>query len=993
MPKIKRFLALALLAVLMLALTGCGDISMKMDYSKGDSAAFTRMVAYAVTTRTDAPELFDAGTAHYFSMGEEPLLQPYFAMLDYKAKADPDDPSLVHYSCRIPGAVCVCLNMAYGTCFKKGPDHSKWVNVEGDVRVVTDGDGNRRIDISQLDNAFAAYAALRYVNPLYFTANGLGIRQCVAEDRYADTMNTMLNRCSEAYGALTGVPSTEYADSVIVPELMGLQDSMQKIVSSAGGNGYGFWNTVNGYPTSVRNLVIGGGALLGLYLLYLLIKGLVFGIKWLAGRIFDRWAERSAGSADDSDGDGTLKIAAGDIDELNRQSAYESMQQVRTAVRFAVDMAEFPQDSQVNLSILCKNLHMGLRYDSFPVPKGVDAEAYRHDLLTAAGWSAAAIGRILAQKMPLTGNAISANMERLSIAIDHSNEVVGKLNRKIEARRKQIEELNNMPDGADVLKQSAAQLAIATGEEEIQKLQEEYNRGLGNYMLDNGDLPLAYLVFILRDSQNRFPRFIKQGVIMGLVDWLVKDRDNAEAADLLKTVIAVRASMIQSDNELTFFEVRVPKGCGRTEYASILKDVLHCANPSVQYGDTNALLANAEKEIKGVMDMLYACPLRLIDPANRRTMGFYQFKPYIHAMWVQYTPPERTGKVISRYHEVDDRTKPLSSGLNLKLFCDSYAVIPTLFHEYQHFMGDGNEASVFLKTQLFSIRFYKKYRAANAKEDGVFATMTTTLGIPPAVDKLPGLNALIERAYGKQLSPADAAQRADREIANINAFVKMANDGETWDPDVKMPMLSEKEDAKNMSLIRGIVIRFATVPKSINKDEFIAILKGRAKTIQEMAGMRLSGTMMKIGQKVGVGAGATAWMKEILTECRDIEASRILDRKAQSPNDLLFDSSSFVKSKMEELGLEESDVAELDEVVEHLRLCRLYASDCELNLRRKMGDKAPDDIRSTAKALQAAAKRARKYNQEVITVNDFATALMKKPTATMRRAGIVDARR
>ena len=292
-------------------------------------------------------------------------------------------------------------------------------------------------------------------------------------------------------------------------------------------------------------------------------------------------------------------------------------------------------------------------------------------------------------------------------------------------------------------------------------------------------------------------------------------------------LLSVRADMIRSDNQLTFFEVRVPDGVTRSDYALLLKDVLHCANPSIQYCDTEQLLDIAEKEVPGCMDMLYACPLRLIDPVNRQTLGFYQFKPYIHAMFVQYIPPLNTGKVIARYHEVDDRTKPLSSGLNLALFRDPYAVIPTIFHEYQHFRGDPNEASVFLKTQIFSIRFYKKHKKADAKADGVFAQLTAMLGLPPAADKRGALNQLIERCYGRQMSEDDAAKRADGEIAAINAFVDGANARETWEPEIKLPRLDDGGDEENRDLIRDILIRFATVPKSVTAEEFEAIVKGK----------------------------------------------------------------------------------------------------------------------------------------------------------------------
>jgi len=241
-------------------------------------------------------------------------------------------------------------------------------------------------------------------------------------------------------------------------------------------------------------------------------------------------------------------------------------------------------------------------------------------------------------------------------------------------------------------------------------------------------------------------------------------------------------------------------------------------------------LSIAEEEVPGCMDMLRVCPLRLIDPVNRQTLGFYKFNPYVHAMWTQYQPPLNTGKVIARYHEVDDRTKPLSSGLNLQLFRDPYGVIPTIFHEHQHFMGDPNEASVFLKTQMFSIRFYKKYRSANAKADGVFAQMTSMLGLPPAVEKIGALNNIIRQCYGEQRPQNEAEAHADAQLADLNKGIEDVNRKQTWDKDIRFPLFADKEDEKNRDLIREIIIRFDTVPKSITDREFTEILEADAET-------------------------------------------------------------------------------------------------------------------------------------------------------------------
>ena len=439
---------------------------------------------------------------------------------------------------------------------------------------------------------------------------------------------------------------------------------------------------------------------------------------------------------------------------------------------------------------------------------------------TLSGWSAAALGRILSREMKL--EAIADSEKALRRAMDSHNADA----EKARALQKQLEpyegkQLNALPS-AD--REKAQRLL-----EKLHSLGERMHRGLGVYMLENGDRPFSYLTFILRDNQTRVARFVKQGVIMGLVDWLAENSAHPEAKKLLDAVLNVRADLIRSDNELSFYEVRVPADCEAGDFAKILQEVLHCANPSVPFCDTKKLLEIACKEVPGCMEMLRKCPLRLIDPVNRQTLGFYQFKPYIHAMWVQYRPPKDTGKVISRTHEVDDRTRPLSSGLNLKLFLDPYAVIPTLFHEYQHFTGDPNEASVFLKTQLFSIRFYKRYRNADAAADDVFARMTEMLGLPPAAEKVETLNDTIRKYYGEQVKKEDAEKNAEQELEKMNQYISFANMMEKWDPQVTFPLLNNEGDKRNAELIRNIIVRYATVPKSITRSEFSEILRSAEK--------------------------------------------------------------------------------------------------------------------------------------------------------------------
>ena len=519
--------------------------------------------------------------------------------------------------------------------------------------------------------------------------------------------------------------------------------------------------------------------------------------RFLARRKLPFLEEPSGWAHEDLLGDGKSRY-------LNEKLNPTEAEKVKAVIALTLS----PRDNDETLRGLCGLIQKGMKGDS----KGLE--------LTLAGWAAAALGKVLTSEM--TPDDIEPNHKRFEKAIDQYNEVV----RKIQALK------NNLITfiGFDTRYLSDSQ---KKDYEKIKSLQEELDRGLGNYMLDNGDKPFTYLTHILRDNQSRVPRFIKQGVIMGLLDWLMENKEQPEAQKLLEDVIAVRADLIRADNELSFFEVRVPADCTRDEYAQILSMVLRSANPSIKYCSTKNLLALAEEEVPGCMKMLQKYPLRLIDPVNKRTLGFYQFKPYIHEMWTQYQPPINTGKVISRYHEVDDRTLPLSSGLNLQLFRDTYSVIPTLFHEYQHFSGDPNEASVFLKTQIFSIGFYRRHKTAKASRDTVFAKLTELMGMPPEASKCSELNALIEQYYGKEVTPAEAVEHANAEIKKLNDMIYTINVRQTWDPSVTFPQLTDNEDKKDRDLIRDIIIRWDKTPKSITAAEFRSITAGVVITEEE----------------------------------------------------------------------------------------------------------------------------------------------------------------
>ena len=1107
----------------MLILTACFIISAVSVSAADDtsSAEYVKSVAKAVNARKDTPDMFYAGDAYEFDLTKESLSRTFFAFRDFKAEDVEGHPELVDYSCKIPGVATASYCTAFDACFIKLPKYSEWVEVEGTLRIIILDDGTRKIDISGCDNAFAAYATFKYINPYYFSLRNVDVSQGYNSSNRNGVVAVLASLGSDAYARMKGYTTTqEYIDAVVLPELKNAADNADKWLDVRNQEGF----TQTSMLLKVSLVIMALPVLYGLYRLLTagsrktklaldksksgfdraeairtlnydkhrealmdiavndrsdaarrsalarlkypedrdairraarvhdfssvdeqavkmlsypedkdlfidLIKNSEKGqfaafekLKYpedrdvfiMAARTntnpnlrvravdklemadtvkaesdaldyvirhddYDTCRLRALGKlsypanrktiryaaehdsyltadavgmlspSDDKDliikfakdernsvreeainklryQDGReilIKAAENDKESEIRYKALEKLSaekdhevicrvlendtssacrlqalrmlsydkaheaivntalkdEVQTNRLIAIEKLRYPQDKETLAAIAGRDKDAAIReaaserlpftenrdavvkeglyttdYDELSEENIIKAEKAavvlafepentkkikrflckniqrglsegdkgRHT--TLAGWSAAALGRVLA--LSFKPSKIEANYKRIKPAFEKYNEY-------IEQVQFLYEEFNECRDDftsyrakhSELLGHSSKEAKLRSLSNQINSIHSELAPGPGNYMIDNGDEPMAYLVHILRNNESRVPRFIKQGVIMGLLDWLTANRSDPEAAELLSTVLEVRKDMITTDDKLSFFEVRVPDGCIRHDYERMLADVLHCANPSVRYADMTELMDIAEKEVPGCMDMLAACPLRIIDPVNQTDLGFYQFEPYIHRMWYLYQPPHGTGKVNARYHEVDDRTRPLSSGLNLKLFTDPYSVIPTLFHEHEHFAGDVNEASVFLKTQMFSISFYKKYPGAKPARDVVFATLTDLLGMPPAAGKREALNDLIRKYYGEQTTRAEAEKRADGQLNMMNLNINLHNMNERWCPDIKYPLLNDVEDKKNMTIIRDSIIRFSCAPKSLTDQEYKDIIK------------------------------------------------------------------------------------------------------------------------------------------------------------------------
>jgi hypothetical protein len=571
---------------------------------------------------------------------------------------------------------------------------------------------------------------------------------------------------------------------------------------------------------------------------------------------------------------------------------------------------------------------------------------------TKAGWALAAMGKQLTYK--LTPAGFQQGMQQYKKVAKAFQLMIEKLNKYVsawkEADKKSDEAAmrrSNLKPGEPAYRDNEKEYGIQRKlaqklQNKIRPLREQYDEGILFACLDAKAPPLGFLLHVLADNQWRYDRFLKQGAIMGLFDFLTAHKSDPQMKPHYEILASIKRELVSSAEHMSAFEVRIsiaaeeqarqrlesvkraleseglniknqPEELKRVElqidtrgniksklplgeqfigylrqlisaidgqdlsksfsgtvadlwnakhdaicesieralieeraeiakassekavklYAYVLGEVLRCANPELKYCDTEELIKHAIKEIPDVMALLRPYPLRLIDPGKQDEQGFYEFAPYYHAMWVQYEPPLKTGRVIRRFHEVRDMTVPNSTGLNVRLFSDPYRVIPTMFHEYCHYLGDRNEASVFLKTQLFSDKFYRSNPAAKPMQDFVFLQLSVMLGTPADVKSSGKLNELIQKMYGQQKTREQAQLFAEQRIARINAGIKSSNQRETWHPEITMPQLADEEggDIANMLLIHDILMRYYTVPREISDDEFNVITQAGKTTV------------------------------------------------------------------------------------------------------------------------------------------------------------------
>ena len=800
---------------------------------------------------------------------------------DIMIEVEANTPHIIYYSCTVNGGAIVALSnvLNYDIYLKENQNYCKDITMKGYLTIRTNSiTGKKEIDISNGQNPFSLFLNIvksnrRAINKINFsqtteeklneainysaTIVGIAYANALEDDNsyFADVMIPELKSCKEVLELLIlqkslndnysnffersiGIKPAQKKTKIVIKDNSSGQKEIKAVVNDS--------NTVQKNTNSANNDNNSTEVQLWQKIMWILFASLI--IFFLVLLIINKILINRR-----------LKTMQKRISYKPQINAY--LELAKRERKGVTNKASFTDIDPIKLSKKYSNKSDFL--DIFGVKPN---ESFQFEKTSESGWALAALGKAISKNctpqifmenmklFPKTSESFYYNIDLHNSLLRDVNKITERLKQHEDERNKQtrynnellqlLKGLNysNLSDDinriiskdlnySDLSFHSVLTISVEEYNKlysryevmisQLDKIREKIDYGILYYSLINGCLPFAYIMNIILDSQQHYDKFIRQGAIMGMIDFLVKYREDENIKPFFTQMLAVRSNIISSDTKMSFFEVRAPKNCTIELYSKILTEVLHSANPSIKYCNILKLMKIAQKEIPGILGLLTYHPLRLIDPGNKSTDGFYTYEPYLHTMWVRYTPPINVGQVVSRYHEVLDMTLPNSSGLNIRLFTDQYAAIPVMFHEYLHYLGDLNEASVHLKTHIFSIKFYKKYRKADPKKDFAFSALKNIFGNKVDPENHFVLNILISKYYGAQMPYEDAVKRAIEEVDNINNYIKINNIQEKWCPEILCPFLDDKEDKKHADMIKEIVIRYAQVPKSITKQEFL----------------------------------------------------------------------------------------------------------------------------------------------------------------------------
>ena len=721
-----------------------------------------------------------------------------FGLEDIQLTQDADDPDAFHYTCTVPGPCnaayekLFCRNITNDTAF------SPRIEMSGTMRVVTTPQGKRRIDLGDGQNPLWLRASIIHIGadeslPDY---NAAGLY--TNTDAFKQTQIGILQQVGVAYLEAFGTQSM--SGDLLLGQLKGYVEFLNGAPAFSTNPDYGERLPITTMLYSVRVPMLASLLSLAAVLVAIIVLA-VFRIRLTLkaeGYEEELRADRMEGLH--------FEWEKNRLDSLFEQMKTKQEKQAEEGrdLRLRISTVKKPSKEKEFLHSLNNDFEQARQHTS---GEGV---------VTRGGWALTALIRSMVSGFTLEMREKTA--AKLQSVWDEYNKMAQEFNEYIDEIRPIEKKVSY--ERTDEEKQRYEVLV-----QNIKRLSERLKGGIVKRCLDADCVPLDYFVQLACDRHGT-DRFLRQCALIGILPWMEENRADEQTAKKLAMLYAAREEMISGASQMAFFEVRVPPDCEVAEYAELLGETLRYANPNFQYCDLKALMDHAAKEVPGLMELLRLYPLRLIDPKNTSTEGFFEFQPFIHIMWVQYQPPLNVGKVQRRYHEALDMTKPNAAGINIRLFENEYGVVPVLFHEYCHYCGDHNEASVWLRTQLFSQRFYKEYEDSDPTADYTFVHMQNLLGAKPNPDKTEELGLFIEKYYGKQVSQAEGKQIALMRIMQINMQVQASNASTTWGPEITFPYLGDEVpgDTATYNTITRAVMRYATMPRAITKEQFNAVI-------------------------------------------------------------------------------------------------------------------------------------------------------------------------
>jgi hypothetical protein len=217
--------------------------------------------------------------------------------------------------------------------------------------------------------------------------------------------------------------------------------------------------------------------------------------------------------------------------------------------------------------------------------------------------------------------------------------------------------------------------------------------------------------------------------------------------------------------------------------------------------------------------------------------------------WTRYTPPLKVGPVEQRYLKVRDRSVPNSMGIYFRLFHHPFLAVSVIYHEQLHYGGPGgnpgqgieNETETLLRETIFARGLMAKIAPSADSEIPGFERslvqqarglrlehMLAQLIAPVEdVDYLEPLNDSVEKAYGEQLTPAQAKRKSDINLEERNLKIHIENVTQTWCPEVEFPKLGTAAASTVTSRYRKVLFDRWTRSNRLSAADHARIFKDR----------------------------------------------------------------------------------------------------------------------------------------------------------------------